>query len=120
LWFEFEKAAKKELGKNWDRRVTGDVLFDKLSKKTADLYWKYFNALKRHGGRANEEVKAKKTAKTKKMYADQYYRQNKGKVKKKKKDLERSADGKVRNRMKPIMAKQRKTPTGRHKVEYNT
>jgi len=68
----------------------------------------------------DEEIKAKKTAKTKKIYADQYYRQNPVKVKKKKKDLERSADGKVRDRMEPIMAKQRKTPTGRHKVEYNT
>ena len=68
---------------------------------------------------ANEEIKAKKTAKTKKVYGDQYYRQNKSKVKKKKKDLERSATGKVRNRMEPIMKKQRKTPTGRHRVEYN-
>jgi hypothetical protein len=68
---------------------------------------------------ANEEIKAKKTSKSKKMYADQYYRGNKGKVKTKKKKLDRSIEGKRRDKMKPIMAKQRKSPTGRHRVDYN-
>ena len=66
-----------------------------------------------------EEVKAKKTAVTKKQYASKYYRKNKKKMKKKKVELERSITGKTRERMKPIMAKGRKTPTGRHKVSYH-
>jgi hypothetical protein len=66
-----------------------------------------------------EEVKAKKETMTKKQYAGKYYRQNKQKIKKKKTELERSIKGKNRNRMAPIMARGRKTPTGRHKVSYN-
>ena len=66
-----------------------------------------------------EEVKAKKTTVTKKQYASKYYRKNKKKVKKKKVELERSITGKTRERMKPIMAKGRKTPTGRYKVSYH-
>lgn len=66
-----------------------------------------------------EEVKAKKTVINKKAYANKYYKQNKKKMKKKKKELERSITGKTRERMKPIMAKGRKTPTGRHKVSYH-
>jgi len=67
-----------------------------------------------------EEVKAKKETISKKQYADKYYRKNKEKVKQKKIELERSIEGKIRNKKEPIMAKGRKTPTGRHKVEYNT
>lgn len=66
-----------------------------------------------------EEVKAKKTTINKKAYAGKYYKQNKGKMAKKKVELERSIEGKTRHRMKPIMAKRRKTSTGRHKVSYN-
>lgn len=66
-----------------------------------------------------EEVKAKKTTVTKKQYAGKYYRKNKNKMKKKKKELERSITGKTRERMKPIMSKSRKSPTGRHKVTYH-
>ena len=69
--------------------------------------------------KVNEEVKAKKTAISDKQYASSYYRQKKQAIKKKKNDLERSIEGKKRNRMKPIMAKGRKTPTGRHKVTYH-
>lgn len=68
----------------------------------------------------NEEIKAKKELATKKQYANSYYRKNKDKIKKKKVELNRSIEGQKRNRIKPIMAKQRKTPTGRHKVSYNT
>jgi len=66
-----------------------------------------------------EEVKAKKTTINKKAYAGKYYKQNKVKMKKKKIDLEKSIEGKTRKRMKPIMAKGRKTATGRHKVTYH-
>ena len=66
-----------------------------------------------------EEVKAKKTTINKKAYAGKYYKQNKSKMKKKKVELEKSIEGKTRNRMKPIMAKRRKTATGRHKVSYS-
>ena len=65
-----------------------------------------------------EEVKAKKTTINHKAYASKYYRQKKEKMKKKKKELEKSITGKTRERMRPIMAKGRKTPTGRHKVSY--
>ncbi len=68
---------------------------------------------------ANEEIKAKKELQTKKQYAGKYYRKNKGKVKKKKIELNRSIEGQKRDRMEPIMSKQRKTATGRHKVSYN-
>lgn len=67
----------------------------------------------------NEEVKAKKELTSKKQYASTYFRKNKGTIKKKKIELNRSIEGQKRNRMKPIMSKQRKTPTGRHKVSYN-
>ena len=66
-----------------------------------------------------EEIKAKKTPVTKKQYAGKYYRKNKEKVKRDKIELERSIEGNKRKRMKPIMKKQRKTPTGRHKVNYS-
>ncbi len=66
-----------------------------------------------------EEVKAKKTTINKKAYAGKYYKQNKGKIKKKKVELEKSIEGQTRSRMKPIMSKRRKTPTGRHKVSYS-
>ena len=66
-----------------------------------------------------EEVKAKKTAVTDKQYADKYYRKNKEKVKRNKIELDRSIEGQKRNKMEPIMAKGRKTPTGRHKVNYS-
>lgn len=66
-----------------------------------------------------EEVKAKKETIGKKAYASKYYNQNKNKMKKKKVELERSITGKTRERMKPIMAKGRKTPTGRHQVSYH-
>ena len=66
-----------------------------------------------------EEVKAKKTTINKKAYAGKYYKQNKGKMKKKKVELEKSIEGQTRSRMKPIMSKRRKTPTGRHKVSYS-
>ena len=66
-----------------------------------------------------EEVKAKKTSVTKKQYAGKYYRHNKEKVKQNKKKLDRSLEGKKRERMRPIMKKQRKTPTGRHRVSYS-
>lgn len=66
-----------------------------------------------------EEVKAKKTSIDKKQYAGKYYRQNKEKVKRDKIELDRDIEGKKRNRMKPIMKKQRKTPTGRHEVNYS-
>ena len=66
-----------------------------------------------------EEVKAKKATINKKAYAGKYYKQNKSKMKNKKKELEKSITGQTRQRMKPIMAKGRKTPTGRHKVSYH-
>ena len=68
----------------------------------------------------DEEVKAKRSAVGKKQYAAKHYRINKLKKKRKKEEVERSIEGKKRKRMKPIYSKQRKTPTGRHKLEYNT
>ena len=67
-----------------------------------------------------EEVKAKRTKTDRKQYADKYYKKNKNRMKRKKKELERSIEGKKRDNVKDSMAKGRKTPTGRHKVEYNT
>jgi hypothetical protein len=61
-----------------------------------------------------EEVKAKRETTSNKQYADKYYRLNRDKVLRKK-----TAEGKIRKRMKPIMKKGRKTPTGRHTVSYN-
>ena len=66
-----------------------------------------------------EEIKAKKTTVSDKQYADKYYRKNKDKVKRNKVELDRSIEGQKRNRMEPIMKKQRKTPTGRHRVNYS-
>jgi hypothetical protein len=66
-----------------------------------------------------EEVKAKRETTSNKQYADKYYRLNRDKVLRKKKELAGSAEGKIRKRMKPIMKKGRKTPTGRHTVSYN-
>ncbi len=65
-----------------------------------------------------EEVRAKKTGVPDKQYAGKYYRQNKKKVARNKIELDRSIEGQKRNRMAPIMGKQRKSPTGRHKVSY--
>ena len=67
----------------------------------------------------SEEVKAKKTAVDKKQYADSYYRKKKLDMKRKKEELERSIEGQKRKRMKPIMSKGRKTPTGRPQRQYN-
>jgi hypothetical protein len=67
----------------------------------------------------DEEVKAKRSRVNVKQYAGSYYRTNKKNIKKKKVELERSIKGITRNRMEPIMAKGRKSPTGRHKVSYN-
>ena len=67
-----------------------------------------------------EEVKARWTKTDRKQYADKYYKKNKNRMKRKKKELERSIEGKKRDNVKDSMAKGRKTPTGRHKVEYNT
>ena len=66
-----------------------------------------------------EEIKAKRTPASKKSYADKYYRIKKTEVLNKKKELDASAEGKVRKRMKPILKKGRRSPTSRHKVEYN-
>ena len=66
-----------------------------------------------------EEIKSKRTPADKKQYADKYYRLKKNDVALKKKKLDASPEGKVRKRMKPIMKKGRKTPTGQHKRENN-
>jgi hypothetical protein len=66
-----------------------------------------------------EEIKSKRTPAGKKQYADEYYRTNRKNVLKKKHDLKNSAEGKIRKRMKPIMKKGRKTPTGQHSRENN-
>jgi hypothetical protein len=66
-----------------------------------------------------EEIKSKRTSSKDKQYANKYYRTNAKGVLNKKKKLDASAEGKVRKRMKPIMKKSRKTPTGQHKRENN-
>ena len=66
-----------------------------------------------------EEIKSKRTTAAKKQYANSYYRINKNSVLNKKHKLDASAEGKVRKRMKPIMKKSRKSPTGKHKRENN-
>ena len=43
-WEKFEKAAKREIGKNWNGSVTGDILAQ-LSPRTKELYKKYFSSL---------------------------------------------------------------------------
>lgn len=67
----------------------------------------------------DEEVKAKRSRIAAKQYLKKYYSTNKKKIKKKKVELEKSIKGQTRDRMTPIMAKGRKTATGRHKVNYN-
>jgi hypothetical protein len=67
----------------------------------------------------DEEIKADRSSIKAKQYAGKYYRNKKVTIKSKKKKLERSIKGKSRETMKPILAKGRKTPTKRHKVEYN-
>ena len=66
-----------------------------------------------------EEIKSKRTPAEKKLYADKYYRLKKSEVLNKKKELDASAEGKIRKRMKPILKKGRRTPTGQHKRENN-
>ena len=94
--------------------LEADNLTDRQLTKVLDIIDDFEDA-----DELGEEVKAKKTTINKKAYAGKYYNQNKGKMKNKKKELEKSITGKTRQRMKPIMAKGRKTPTGRHKVNYS-
>ena len=94
--------------------LEADNLTDRQLTKVLDIIDDFEDA-----DELGEEVKAKKTTINKKAYAGKYYNQNKGKMKNKKKELEKSITGQTRQRMKPIMAKGRKTPTGRHKVSYS-
>ena len=94
--------------------LEADNLTDKQLSKVLDIIDDFEDA-----DELGEEVKAKKTTINKKAYAGKYYNQKKGKMKNKKKELEKSITGQTRQRMKPIMAKGRKTPTGRHKVSYS-
>jgi len=79
-----------------------------------------FTNLESEAEQVAEEIKAKKTPQSKKTYAAGYYGKKKNDIKKKKVELEKSIKGETRKRMKPIMAKGRKTSTGRHKVTYHT
>lgn len=94
--------------------LEGDNLTDRQVSKVLEIIEDFQDS-----DELAEEVKAKKTTINHKAYAGKYYKQNKSKMKKKKKELEKSITGKTRERMKPIMAKGRKTPTGRHKVSYH-
>ena len=64
--------------------------------------------------------RAKKTLASKKTYGRQWYAKNKTKVKKTKKKIEKSAEGRKRQRRKGIMLRGNKTPTGRPVRKYNT
>lgn len=61
---------------------------------------------------------AKKSSITKRRRQRQYYRKNKAKIKKRKKLLARSMEGKKRERMKKRNAKRNLTATGRRIVSY--
>lgn len=60
-----------------------------------------------------------RTSPDKKQYMKQYYRQNKGKIKRRKRRLERSAEYRKRMRSKDRLARANRTPTGKRKVRYN-
>lgn len=73
-------------------------------------------------GDAVEEAakRAKKTLASKKTYGRQWYAKNKTKVKKQKEKMQKSAEGRKRQRKKGTMLKGNKTPTGRPVRKYNT
>lgn len=91
-----------------------DQLDDIQMQKVIDI----FNEMQAEA-ELDEEVKAKRSSTKAKQYLKKYYRTQKVSMKKKKKEFDQSIKGKVRKKKEPIMAKGRKTPTGRHKVEYN-
>ena len=95
--------------------IDPEQLTDSQLQKMVEI----FTNLESEAEAIDEEVKAKKDTASNKQYGASYYRKKKQTIKKKKVDLERSIEGKKRSRMKPIMAKGRKTATGRHKVTYN-
>jgi len=95
--------------------IDPDQLTDDQLQKMVEI----FTNMESEADQIEEEIKAKKETKTKKMYAAGYYAKKKNDIKQKKVELERSLEGKKRERMKPIMLKGRKTPMGRHKVTYN-
>jgi hypothetical protein len=64
--------------------------------------------------------KAKSSLASKKTYGRQWYRKNKTKVKSQKKKMQRSAEGRKREKAKSRMMKGNKTPTGRPIRKYNT
>ena len=64
--------------------------------------------------------KAKSTVASKKTYGRQWYRKNKTKVKTQKEKMQKSAEGRKRERAKSRMMKGNKTPTGRPIRKYNT
>ena len=74
------------------------------------------------GDEAVEEAakRAKKTLASKKTYGRQWYRKNKTKVKSTKAKMQKSAEGRKRNRAKARMLRGNKTPTGRPVRRYNT
>lgn len=95
--------------------IEPDQLTDDQLQKMVEI----FTNMESEADQIEEEIKAGKETKTKKMYAASYYRGKKQTIKKKKVELKRSLKGKTRERMEPIMLRGRKTPTGRHKVTYN-
>jgi len=64
--------------------------------------------------------KAKSSLASKKTYGRQWYRKNKTKVKTQKKKMQKSAEGRKRERAEDRMKKGNKTPTGRPIRTYNT
>ena len=67
----------------------------------------------------DEERLANKTTLDKNQYSKKWYSMNKMEIKRRKGKLERSSEGKKREKMKDKMEKVGKTPTGRNKLKYN-
>jgi hypothetical protein len=68
-----------------------------------------------------EEAKmAKKTLASKKTYGRMYYHKNKARVMRQKKKIQKSAEGRKRERAKERMRSGNKTPTGRTLKKYHT
>ena len=86
-WEKFEKAAKREIGQNWNGSVTGDIL-NQLSPRTKELYKKYFSSLKEAkemtelmvAGPRIDHGYSKKDAKSGEMILKKIIKKNKGKI----------------------------------------
>lgn len=94
---------------------------EELNDSQIDKLGKIFDDIEELGIDDIDEIKrAKKSLATIKQYARAYYRKKKLQLKKAKRRIMRSAEGRKRAKNKKRMAKQRKSPGGRKKIIYNT